>query len=138
MREVNEIIIHCTATRADQHVTLADINRWHRERGFAKIGYHYVIDRDGRILTGRDEREVGAHCEGRNANSIGIAYIGGLCPSTGKNADTRTKKQKEALEYLIISICMRLNIAQIVGHSEYTKKDCPCFDAANEYYLLIP
>ena len=37
------IIIHCSATRAGQDFTAADIDRWHRQRGFRSIGYHFVV-----------------------------------------------------------------------------------------------
>lgn len=40
------IIIHCSATRAEQDITAADIESWHRARGFWTIGYHYVIRLD--------------------------------------------------------------------------------------------
>ena len=50
MRKINEIIIHCSATKEGKDFKAADIDRWHRERGFNKIGYHYVIDLDGTIF----------------------------------------------------------------------------------------
>ncbi len=49
MRKIKEIIIHCSATREGRDYTVADIDRWHRERGFFCIGYHFVIYRDGSI-----------------------------------------------------------------------------------------
>lgn len=42
MRTINRIILHCTATPRGRHVTVSDIDRWHKARGFAGIGYHYV------------------------------------------------------------------------------------------------
>lgn len=47
------IIIHCSATRAGQDFTAADIDRWHRARGFRSIGYHFVIRLDGTIEPGK-------------------------------------------------------------------------------------
>ena len=58
------IIIHCSATRAEQDITAADIESWHRARGFWTIGYHYVIRLDGTIEPGRDVTLDGAHCMG--------------------------------------------------------------------------
>ncbi|MBP5691206.1 MAG: N-acetylmuramoyl-L-alanine amidase, partial [Bacteroidaceae bacterium] len=78
MRKITEIIIHCSATPQGVDYTVADIDRWHRQRGFNKIGYHYVIYRDGSIHQGRPVEEIGAHCIGHNAHSIGVCYIGGL------------------------------------------------------------
>ena len=90
------IIIHCSATRAGQDFTATDIDRWHRQRGFRSIGYHFVIRLDGTIEPGRDVALDGAHCTGWNHRSIGICYNGGL-DRNGRPADTRTEAQREAL-----------------------------------------
>jgi N-acetylmuramoyl-L-alanine amidase len=96
MRKINEIIVHCAATREGRAFTVEDITRWHKARGFATIGYHYVIYRDGSIHKGRPLEQIGAHCVGHNKHSIGICYIGG-CASDGKTPkDTSTPEQKEA------------------------------------------
>ena len=95
MRKIKEIIIHCSATKEGRNFTVADIDRWHRERGMRCIGYHFVIYRDGSIHVGRAIEEVGAHCKGHNSISIGICYIGGLSKK-GKPKDTRTRDQKAA------------------------------------------
>ena len=94
------IIIHCSATRAGQDFTAADIDRWHRARGFRSIGYHFVIRPDGTIEPGRDVSLDGAHCTGWNRRSIGICYVGGL-DKEGRPADTRTEAQREALIRLV-------------------------------------
>ena len=92
MRNIDSIIVHCSATKAGQDFTATDIDRWHRERGFNGIGYHYVICLDGKLEKGRDVALVGAHCKGWNERSIGICYIGGL-DENGRPADTRTNAQ---------------------------------------------
>ena len=58
------IIIHCSATRAGQDFTATDIDRWHRQRGFRSIGYHFVIRLDGTIEPGRDVALDGADWTG--------------------------------------------------------------------------
>ena len=93
MRAINKIIIHCTATKEGQAVTVADVIKWHKARGFNTIGYHFLIDLNGILWTGRAEDLVGAHCEGQNANSIGVCYVGGLDANL-KSKDTRTPSQK--------------------------------------------
>ena len=94
MRQISEIIVHCAATPEGKHFTVADIDAWHKKRGFRCIGYHFVIYLDGSVHEGRAIEEVGAHCLGHNANSIGICYIGG-CATNGKTPkDTRTESQK--------------------------------------------
>ena len=131
-RKINEIIIHCSATREGQPVTVADIKKWHLQRGFADIGYHFVIYADGSLHNGRPINKAGAHCTGHNANSIGICYVGGLDKS-GKAKDTRTEAQKAALSSLLKRLKSLYPLATIHGHREFANKDCPCFDAAKEY-----
>ena len=150
MRKINKVIIHCSATPEGRDYTVADIDRWHRERGFDGIGYHYVVYRDGSIHEGRDVAKMGAHCKGQNANSIGICYIGGL-DAGGKAKDTRTEAQKRALRVLVAKLVKEYPIKEILGHRdtspdtdgdgivephEWTKM-CPCFDAKEEYKDLL-
>ena len=101
MRKINEIILHCSATAEGKDYTVADIDKWHKQRGFKCIGYHYVIYRDGSVHQGRPLNEIGAHTTGHNANSIGICYIGGCAKDGRTPKDTRTPQQKEALFSLI-------------------------------------
>ena len=136
MRKINEIIVHCAATREGRDFTVEDITRWHKARGFATIGYHYVIYRDGSIHEGRPLEQIGAHCVGHNKHSIGICYIGG-CASDGKTPkDTRTPEQKEALLALLRHLKARFPNATIHGHRDFAAKACPSYDAFREYRQL--
>ena len=129
MRKINNIILHCSATPEGKDYTVATIRKWHKERGFADIGYHYVIYRDGSVNVGRPIEKVGAHCTGHNTGSIGICYIGGLA-SDGKTAkDTRTDAQKKSLVNLVTSLMERFKLtkSQIHCHNEYANKACPSF-----------
>ena len=141
MRNIDSIIVHCSATKAGQDFTATDIDRWHRERGFNGIGYHYVIRLDGKLEKGRDVALAGAHCKGWNEQSIGICYIGGL-DENGRPADTRTNAQKRVLYQIIIDLQREYNILQVLGHRDTSPdlngdgviepyeyvKGCPCFD----------
>lgn len=134
MREINNLIIHCSATPEGRDFTVEDIDRCHRQRGFRCIGYHYVIYRDGSIHPGRPVAREGAHCLGHNADSIGICYIGGV-DAAGKPKDTRTLPQKKALTLLVSDLCRQYNIPRInvYGHNEFAAKSCPCFDVKKEF-----
>ncbi|MCM1349416.1 MAG: N-acetylmuramoyl-L-alanine amidase [Firmicutes bacterium] len=132
MRNINQIIIHCTATKAGRKTTVSEIDRWHRARGFRGIGYHYVIHLDGTVERGRNESVAGAHCKGRNANSIGVCYVGGL-DSGGKPADTRTPRQRKALVELVATLRARYPGATVHGHCEFAAKACPCFNVKAEF-----
>lgn len=85
-RKISEIIIHCADTPEGRDDSIEDIRRWHKARNFKDVGYHYVIRLDGTLEKGRMIEDVGAHCTGHNAESIGICYIG------GKTADMKTPR----------------------------------------------
>jgi N-acetylmuramoyl-L-alanine amidase len=129
---VDKIIVHCAATPEGRDVTAAEIKRWHMERGFRTIGYHYVIRLDGRVEKGRPEDEIGAHCLGENAHSIGICYVGGIDRDTLKPKDTRTEQQKIALRQLVEELKRRYPGATVHGHNEFANKACPCFNVKTE------
>lgn len=133
MRKITTLIVHCSATAEGKDFTVADITRWHKQRGFRTIGYHYVIYRDGTVHAGRPEAEIGAHVSGHNANSIGICYIGGLATDNKTPKDTRTEAQKAALRALLTKLKAKYPAATIHGHREYAAKACPSFDAKTEY-----
>ena len=131
-RRIELIVIHCSATRATQHYTVDDCRRDHRARGFADIGYHYYITRDGVVHAGRALYTVGAHATGYNAHSIGICYEGGL-NARNRPEDTRTPEQKETLHRLIERLKEDYPEARVVGHRDLpgVKKDCPCFEVCS-------
>ena len=145
-REVNLIVVHCSATRVDRDITARDIDSFHRVCGFSSWGYHYYVRKDGSIEKMRDESEPGAHAYGHNRDSIGLCYEGGL-DVNGRPADTRTAAQKCTLVALLRSLRADYPGARVVGHRDLSPdvngngrvdkwertKECPCFDAAEEY-----
>ena len=136
MRKINQIIVHCSATPECKNFHANDIDRWHKERGFDCIGYHYVIDLDGTIEKGRPIEKVGAHVKGHNSNSIGVCYIGGLASDGKTPKDTRTVEQKTSLLHLLRELKSQFPAVTIHGHREFANKACPCFDAFTEYKSL--
>lgn len=135
-RRITEIIIHCAATPEGKNFTVADITRWHKQRGFSTIGYHYVIYLDGSRHLGRDVNVSGAHCVNHNAHSIGICYIGGLASDGKTPKDTRTQAQKTALLALLRELRRIYPTARIYGHRDFANKACPSFDAKREYATI--
>lgn len=145
-RAMYTIVVHCSATKENKDYTSADIKKWHLERGFNDIGYHFIIRLDGTIEIGRQLDKIGAHVSGNNTGTIGVCYIGGL-NSNGKSKDTRTDKQKESLKNLINLLKGLTNAKKVLGHRDYSKdlnnngiiepneyiKDCPCFDVKKEF-----
>lgn len=134
---VDTIFVHCCVTRPDWmadkplSAKVAEITRWHKERKFYTIGYHWVIDRDGSVAPGRPESDIGAHVEGHNTGSIGICLIGGHGSSENdpflKNF---TPEQEMKLRELIEQIKTRANIKRVRGHNEVAAKACPGFNVS--------
>lgn len=132
MRKIDEIIIHCSATPEGRDHSVADITAWHRARGFRTIGYHYLMHIDGRVERGRPESEIGAHCLGHNARSIGVCYVGGLASDCKTPKDTRTPEQRRMLRELVKGLQRKYRGAKVYGHRDFAAKACPCFDVATE------
>ena len=156
-RDIDEIIIHCSATKEGVPFSIDQIDASHKARKFSSytdlqgktryIGYHFVVMLDGTVQICRPIDKIGCHASGHNARSIGICYIGGL-DSKGKVKDTRTPAQKASLISLIKDLKKRYpTIDKVIGHrdtspdlngngiiepNEYIK-GCPCFDAIPEY-----
>lgn len=130
MRELAYIVVHCSDSPNDLNDSrndgAGDIHRWHIERGFAGIGYHYVIDENGDTTPGRpvftDSQDywAGAHAKGHNDHSIGICLIGrSVFHATQLNA---LRKQIQFLKRIWPD-------AQVVGHRDLDgKKTCPNFN----------
>jgi len=134
MRQINEIFIHCSATQPKWMASnscqqkVEEIRRWHTDKGWSDIGYHFVLDRQGDVCVGRPVERVGAHAKGHNKNSIGICLIGGF----GSDADDKfeehyTDLQRKALDNLIKDLTDRHSNAKIRGHNEVSFKACPGF-----------
>ena len=65
-REVRLLIIHCSATRYDRDFPVEALRASHKARGFADIGYHFYITRDGYLHRCRPVNQIGAHAAGWN------------------------------------------------------------------------
>lgn len=130
MRPIAALVVHCSATPAGKAFHASDIDRWHRDRGWNGIGYHFVITLDGSIEPGRELEEVGAHVEGHNKDSIGICYIGGMNAQNTAAADTLNPRQADALQLVLQGLRARWPQARILGHRDFPNvhKECPSFD----------
>ena len=135
MRQINKIIIHCSATPEGRKTSAEEIKSWHLERGFSDIGYHYIVHLDGLISYGRNIEKIGAHSRGQNKMSIGVCYIGGLDECLDPK-DTRTPQQKESLLILLKTLKKLHSKAVIYGHRDFSEKACPSFNAFDEYKFI--
>lgn len=131
--KTNYIVVHCAATKPSMDTSAADIDRWHRERGWLKIGYHFVIRRNGVIEEGRQVDEVGAHASGYNSSSVSVCLIGGLSEDGTSSENNFTEEQWESLESVIDTLTNRYPNAKVIGHNDISKKDCPTFNVGEWY-----
>lgn len=125
-REINLIVVHCSATPPSMDIGVETIKRWHTRKGWSDCGYHYVIKRDGTVEKGRPIQRPGAHAKGYNKNSIGICLVGG-CDDKMNPEDNRTEEQKESLHLLLGGLFFQYNTPDIIGHNEVSSKACPSF-----------
>ena len=137
MKDIKKLIVHCSATREGQDVSVDTIRGRHvNGRGWSDIGYHFYIDIHGRIFKGRDIDKIGAHTKGQNRISLGICYCGGVEEDGKTPKDTRNEKQKESLLSVLKTLKAMYPDATIHSHRDYARKACPSFDATEEYKEL--
>ncbi len=124
-KSTERIVIHHTGFAEDKDSTAADIHKYHQEvNGWAGIGYHYLIRKNGRIEQGRQPEMVGAHALHHNGNSVGISLAGNF--EIGKP----TAEQMASVKELVLWLCLkyRLNPVKegvIVGHRDLNDTSCP-------------
>lgn len=148
-RAIRVAVIHCSASANGKPLTVQELDRWHKLRGFRRdpkligfnapelkhIGYHFVIDVDGNVTSCRGEREMGAHVQGYNQDSLGICLVG---------TDAFTAAQWRALRNLVTGLQVRHRGIKVKGHRDFSPdqnangiiepfewlKTCPGFDVA--------
>lgn len=134
---VKYLVVHCSASPPKVKVDRNVIDRWHRERGFLCIGYHFVIRRDGVVEKGRELDEVGAHVEGHNSESLGVCLAGGVDVNLKPEANF-TDEQHTALATLLSTLLKTYTRAEIVGHCQLNpNKACPSFDVPKWWHETV-
>lgn len=150
LRPVHTLVWHCTATPEGKEFTVAQIDKMHRDRGFAQIGYHGLIHLDGKVSEGRPEHLAGAHVEGHNMGTLGYAYLGGV-DAKGKAKDTRTPEQMQTMIRVTREKIAQYRLRAVAGHRDFSLdrdgdgivephewvKVCPCFNVIAEYGALL-
>ena len=136
MRNINYIAIHCTATQPETSIASIQ-NYWKNNLGWKNPGYHYIIDRFGKVVNLLPIELVSNGVQGYNSQTINISYVGGIDKS-GKPKDTRTEAQKQSILKLLKELRVKFPKAKIQGHRDFpnVKKACPSFDAKKEYSLI--
>jgi N-acetylmuramoyl-L-alanine amidase len=141
MRNIDYIVIHCTATPQTTKVS-SILSYWKNVLKWRTVGYHILIEADGTTHNLLDFHKISNGVKGYNNNSIHISYIGGV-DAKGKAIDNRTAAQKQAILKAILSAMAYIQKGgngtekkiTIQGHRDFpnVRKDCPSFDAKKEY-----
>jgi N-acetyl-anhydromuramyl-L-alanine amidase AmpD len=121
-RTVNRIFIHCSASDYAHHDDVSVMRKWHKQRGWSDVGYHFFIKKDGTLQKGRALNKIPAAQRGHNNKTIAICLH-------GLKKSKFTKEQFKTLRKL----CKEINDAYnqkvtFHGHCEVSSKDCPVFD----------
>lgn len=120
--KTNMIVVHHTG-QADIDASAEQIHEWHLNNGWAGIGYHFVVRKDGTIERGRPVWAIGSHAYGENSHSLGIHLSGDFMQAYP------TTEQIERTAMLIANLCEDYDIPadreHIVGHGELMATDCP-------------
>lgn len=113
------LILHHSGTTT---CTPDGVHSAHVGNGWAGIGYHYLVRKDGTIYRGRPEDTVGAHAYGANSHSIGICFEGNYQVEQSMPA-----AQLAAGQALVADIKRRWGITKVIGHKDVTGSttDCP-------------
>lgn len=122
-RAYTEMLVLHHVGEIDRDVSAEEIHGWHKDNGWAGIGYHFVIRKDGTVERGRPEEMIGAHAQGFNARSIGINIVGDF-----EQGDP-TAAQIESAAQLIADLSDKYGISitadNVVGHRDLMPTDCP-------------
>lgn len=133
---VKTIVVVSSDTPAGEDIGAEELRFRHLLRGWADIGYHFIVRLDGSVEQGRDLKFQGAHAPGYLDRSVSVCYIGGLLPD-GTPGDTRTPRQKEALRRLLRRLRLRYHESVVVGLRDLPRQHTqnPGFDAKKEYKI---
>ncbi|HVE47414.1 MAG TPA: N-acetylmuramoyl-L-alanine amidase [Acidimicrobiales bacterium] len=164
---VRKLVVHHTATTnadPDPAATIRAIYTFHtRTRGWDDIGYNFLVDAQGRVYEGRYARTyaagetptgedtdgnavVGAHAEGVNTGSVGIALLGDFIATGPTAAAVGALKSMLAWEvdrhYIDPTASDRytrtdgsvITFPNISGHRDTRATDCP----GDSLYFRLP
>lgn len=116
-RKKTDLIVlhHAAATKC----SVEDVHSWHLANGWAGIGYHFLVRKDGSVWAGRPENTVGAHAKGYNSTSIGICFEGNF------ETESMPDAQKLAGIELVAYLKDKYSVKDVKGHGELMSTACP-------------
>ena len=132
-RKITRIVIHCSATKQGKYYDAQDIHLWHKARGWAGIGYTYVLLDSGELQQGRGINYTPAQAKGYNKGAIAICLIGGMNDKMIATENAFTVDQLLVLPNILKKLKKMYPKAEILGHRDlkYVLKSCPCLEVSD-------
>ena len=128
MARISRITLHHTATLPDMNARndrdlVKGVQNFHRNtRGWADIGYHWLIGFDGNVYEGRVLDAQGAHAGGsHNVENLGISVIGNFTSALPAPHQMRT------VAVFLEDQLKRYDVAaaELYGHRDFKATECP-------------
>lgn len=115
------VVHHSVLYEGDDRASLLEVQRTHRvERGWADVGYHFFVGKDGTLYEGRVLSSRGAHVGGYNTGSVGICLLGNYM------AQQPPAVQVQAAQRLLNWLAVYLNLTHLAGHRAFNSNTvCP-------------
>ncbi len=122
--KTDQIVIHHTGNPKNDDCSAKELHQSHiAVQGWAGIGYHYVIRKDGTIEQGRPHWTIGSHAYGHNSHTIGIHFCGNF------EIASPTPQQIESGALLLAKLGLDYGLAMdkwnVVGHRDLIANACP-------------
>lgn len=136
---VSHGILHCAdvpsgwAAARSLPQAVKEITQWHRQKGWAGIGYHYIMHPSGDWIIGRSPERAGAHCAGFNGLTMGILLLESApVREGGRFSDAFTDRQRAAL----LGLMRESGLSTLSGHNDHAARICPGFSVQQEFPSL--
>ncbi len=115
-QSTTRIILHHAAAKT---CTAQQIHSWHLANGWAGIGYHFFVRKNGTVYRGRPEDVLGAHAGGNNYDSIGVCFEGNFM------SEQMPAVQRQAGAELVAYLKQKYGISKVQKHSDVNATGCP-------------
>ena len=125
-RFTSAIVVHHAGMTYNGDMSLKAIHDLHLGNGWAGVGYHFIVHKDGKIDRARPIERIGAHAYAHNRYTVGICMTGNF------DIGVPTAAQVFSTEMLIAALCHHYNIIPshqtILGHRDLCDTACPGYN----------
>ena len=109
------VVLHHAAAKS---ASVETIHSWHLGNGWAGIGYHFYVRKDGKVYRGRPENWIGAHTVGKN-DAIGV------CAEGNFETESMPKAQQQAIVEVLRYLYEKYGVLTVTRHGDWYATACP-------------